>query len=156
MTTNATATTKKRELAEIVADVLGDLAFLVGDEEASERMPEDGWLECGISYRGPMSGRLQCWCTRVFATQLAANLLGIEPEDGSAEAAAHDAVQEFMNVVCGQVVTAWYGREPVFNLTIPTVTPCPGAPGGKTPEHDGWCELSVDDEPFFCAHRPGA
>ncbi len=150
---NPTAT--RTDLATIVADVLGDMAFLVSDDEPAEVPPGSVWLECTITYRGPMSGTLRCWCTRDFAHQLAANLLGLDPDDDEAVAGTTDALCEFMNVTCGQLVTALHGTEPVFDLSIPTVTECSEAPRFDENDHDVACELSVSGEPFYCVYEKG-
>lgn len=138
------------ELGVIIGDVLGDLAFLVGDDEPLHPCEDAAWNECEIEYRGPIQARLRCWCTQAFANQLAANLLGIDENDDQANTSSDDALQEFMNVVCGQLVTAWHGTEPVFNLSIPKVDRNATAPDGTTfgPPHA--CRLSVNNELFYC------
>ncbi len=110
------------DLQTIVSDVLGNLAFLVSDDvDAAAPVNRADALTCTIQYQGPVSGELGCRCTPNFARQLTANLLGLDPADPAAQASAHDAVREFMNVLCGQFVTAVHGHEGVFNLTIPNI-----------------------------------
>ena len=41
---------------------------------------------------------------------------------------AEDAVKEFMNILCGQFVTAVHGTRDVFNLTIPEIVELPQMP----------------------------
>jgi len=141
------------DLAEIVGDVLGDLAFLVGDDEHPEPPPDAVWMECGVSYRGPFGGTLRCWCTRDFAVQLAANLLGLGVDDDNVVDGIGDALGEFMNVVCGQFVTAAHGTDPVFNLSIPTAAECAETPRFEFDDYDLSCALAVSGEPFYCAYR---
>lgn len=150
---NPNLTTQQRELSAIVADVLGNLAFMVSDEEPNEYPPGAVWVECTVTYHGPPNGRLSCWCTRDFAIQLAANLLGIEPDESDALAGAEDAVREFMNVLCGQMVSIWHGSTSVFSLSIPTVRECldlPSACGGPAGQH---CQLSISGEPLYCSYE---
>ena len=149
--TNAAAATA--DLAAIVTDVLGDLAFLVSDDQPREPSPDAAWLECCISYAGPQRGTLRCWCTRGFAVQLATNLLGLEPDDEAVRKGTSDALCEFMNVVCGQLVTAWHGTDPVFNLSIPTVVECREPPQLSFDHRGLACALSVSGEPFYCAYE---
>jgi len=149
----SSTTAARPDLALIVSDVLGDLAFLVGDDESPDVPKDAAWLECRISYQGPFNGTLRCWCTRNFALQLAANLLGLSLEDDEANEGMGDAVCEFMNVVCGQFVTAWYGTDPVFNLSIPSVVECPAAPRLDLGANAGVCALSVSGEPFYCVYE---
>ena len=141
---------KQRDLTGVVSAVLGDLAFMVSDDEPAELPLGAVWLQCEISYGGPAGGTLCCWCTRDFAIQLAANLLGTEPDEGDAQVGAEDAVREFMNVLCGQVVTAWYGTEEIFNLSIPTVRECIDIPTPPAGDPGTCCRLSISGEPFHC------
>ncbi|MGD8453195.1 MAG: chemotaxis protein CheX [Phycisphaerae bacterium] len=151
---NPDLTAPPRDLAAIVGDVLGNMAFMVSDEEPTDFPPGAVWVECTIRYNGPPHGRLSCWCTRDFAIQLAANLLGIEPDEGDALVGAEDAVREFMNVLCGQVVTTWHGSAGVFSLSIPAVRECLDLP--ETPEGGDRkrCALSISGEPFYCTYEP--
>lgn len=111
--------TKTVTLATIFSEVLANLAFMFGDEEMAESSVGETWLETTISYQGPESGTLRFRCTPAFTRLLASNLLGVDPEADDVESKACDAVKEFMNIVCGQMVTALHGDEDVFNLTIP-------------------------------------
>lgn len=106
-------------LTTIFSEVLGNLAFMFTGGDPAEPSPETTWLETTISYDGPATGTLKFQCTSEFGVLLAANLLGINPQDDDAESQAHDAVKELMNIVCGQFVTAIYGIEHVFDLTVP-------------------------------------
>lgn len=141
----------KPALSAVVNEVLGNMAFLIADEEPLEAAAPVDWLQFEINYYGPAAGTLRCWCTLNLAQQLAANLLGTEPQAGEARAAAEDACREFINVLCGQLVTAWYGRQAVFSLTIPKV--CRGA-GAQPPENLGpeCCRVHITGEPLYCQH----
>lgn len=141
------------DLAAVVTNVLEDLAFMVNDEGPPRPTADTLWLECEISYEGPVRGTLRCWCTRAFAVQLAANLLGADPDDGAVHEQIGDALREFMNVVCGQFVTAYHGTGPVFNLTIPTAEDCTLPPIIDTRQDEMACVLSVSGEPFYCVYR---
>jgi CheY-specific phosphatase CheX len=135
---------KSATLTTIFSEVLANLAFMFTDEEQIELSPADAWLETVISYQGPTQGTLRFRCTTDFSILLAANLLGIDPQDEEADAKARDAVKEFMNIVCGQLVTAVHGSENIFNLTIPTITELPEAPDLHADDGSDSATLSVD------------
>lgn len=111
---------KAATLATIFSDVLANLAFMFTDDADTDAQPDEIWLETTIGYRGQACGDLAFRCTRRFTRLLAANLLGVDAEDESTEE-ADDAAKEFMNIVCGQLVTALHGSEEIFNLTIPQI-----------------------------------
>ena len=119
---------KSATMMEIFSEVLANLAFMFSEEEPVDVPAGAVWLETTISYQGPCCGHLTLWCTRDFATLLAANLLGIDPDEQDSQADAEDAVKEFMNIVCGQLVTALHGTEDVHNLTIPVIRELPEQP----------------------------
>ena len=150
--TSQSPATDKPDLVTVVSEVLGDLAFMVTDFEVSEPPAGAVWMQGEVRFYGPTEGIVRCWCTRKFAAQLAANLLGIEPGTGEAQDAAPDAVREFMNVLCGHLVTAWHGTESLFDLSIPNICDGPKAPQSVAAEADSHCWLSLDGEPLLCAY----
>ena len=142
------------DLRTVLSDVLGDLAFMVTESSPTgPSSPGTVWMRGEIAYYGPRRGTLRCWCTRRFATRLGANLLGIEPEEGEAQLASEDAVREFLNVLCGQLVTAWHGTESVFDLTIPTVCESTDSPRVDDASSNA-CYFIVDGEPLYCTYVP--
>ncbi len=142
-------TTDTPDLTTVVMDVLGDLAFMVSDDGRNELPAGTIWMQGEIGYKGSAQGTLRCWCTRAFAAQLAANLLGIEPNAAEAQIGAEDAVKEFMNVLCGQLVTLWHGTADVYTLSIPTVCECTEAPADLDPESPTAGQLCIDGEPLL-------
>ncbi len=147
---------KTRTLTAIFSEVLANLAFMFTDDEQTETGPGDVWLETTISYHGPVSGALRFRCTRSFSVLLAANLLGIDPDDATANRQCEDAVKEFMNIVCGQFVTAMHGPDDVYNLSIPRTVELRGEPDLSD---DGGLEtstLSVDNHTVQLTYGPRA
>lgn len=142
-------------LTTIFSEVLANLAFMFTDEEQVDLSPADTWLETVISYRGPVAGTLRFRCTTDFSVLLAANLLGIDAQDDEADAKARDAVKEFMNIVCGQLVTALYGSEKVFDLTIPQIAELAEAPDLHAAGKVDASTLSVDGFLVQLAHIRG-
>lgn len=145
-------------LTTVLSEVLADLAFMFADDGEREPSVGERWLETSISYKGSVSGSLRLTCTWTFAAQLAANLLGMESGEETNEQEANDAVKEFMNVICGQYVTAVYGTEDVFNLTIPEVLELPIAPDLEEFENssDETALLSVDGQWMKLLHQRSA
>ncbi len=141
-------------LTTVLSDVLANLAFMFTDDGEFEAPVGERWLETSIGYDGPVSGTLQLNCTEPFAVQMAGNLLGMDSDGELTEQESMDAIKEFMNVLCGQYVTAAYGTEDVFNLTIPEVLELPSTPCLDSPE--GYSEdsalLSVDGQWIQVVH----
>ncbi|MBU0718425.1 MAG: chemotaxis protein CheX [Planctomycetes bacterium] len=142
-------------LTAIFSDVLADLAFMFSDDEQPDVRAGDQWLETLIGYEGPHIGTLRLRCTREFSLKLAANLLGIEPDPDSAQEAAKDATKEFMNIVCGQLITALHGTEPVFNLTLPSIHELPETPDFSQKAESQSSTLSVEGQVIQLSYFPG-
>ena len=140
-------------LANVVSDVLGDLAFLVSEDQSPQLPPGAIWIEGCVSYRGPISGQLCCWCTQDLARQLAANLLGLEPDSDSIDGRVYDAVAEFANIVCGQLITTCHGTTGIFDLAVPTALPCAQQPELDFAAGTLHCGFTVAGEPLFCAYQ---
>ncbi|UCG17278.1 MAG: chemotaxis protein CheX [Phycisphaerales bacterium] len=119
---------KTASLAAVVSEVLQNLAFMFTDFYDAEVSSKDIWLETEIGYTGPARGTLRFHCNREFTTLLAANLLGTDPESVDSPAKANDAAKEFVNILCGQLITALHGTEDVFDLTIPRLRELPETP----------------------------
>ena len=147
-TTTATLTT-------VLSEVLANLAFMFTDDGECDVSAGERWLETTIRYDGPVSGTLRLVSTRTFATQMAANLLGVDADENTTEEEAVDAIKEFMNVVCGQYVTAAYGTAGLFNLTIPESAKLTSRPvfGGSEEASDEAARLSVDGQWIEVFHR---
>jgi chemotaxis protein CheY-P-specific phosphatase CheC len=122
------------ELAQVFTDVLEQLAFMFVDEPDSDGPEEPADLAVAtMSFNGPFSGQLSLVVPRAMAPTLAANVLGLDLEDGSITQAPYDALKELLNVTCGNLLTAIAGDEPVFDLTVPEIEERPA---------DDWSELS--------------
>ncbi len=145
---------KTATLASIFSDILTDLAFMFTDDQEADLAPGDTWLETVIGYAGSQCGTLRLRCTRDFSIRLAANLLGIDANDDDAQTKASDAVKEFMNVVCGHLVTTLHGTEEAFNLTIPSIRELPQAPDLSDQDAPHISTLSVDGSRVQLSYTP--
>lgn len=150
MRADTTTLSKEFELRMLVADIFGDLAFLVADEDACALSSATQWMHGVISYRGPHSGTLECWTTPAFARGLAANMLGIDLSEEPAAGSADDALRELLNVLCGNLVTRRFGRDLVFDLGTPAASCDGGVPPAIKSDSPLICCVFVDGEPFFC------
>lgn len=149
------ASQQTTRLTEILSDVLADLAFMMIDDEPVAAPLDDELLETVIAYRGPEEGSLLLHCGREFSVALAANLLGLNPDDPDAGQRSQDAVAEFMNIICGQAVTRLYGTEATFDLTIPKVSTCACFPGPENENDADVAVLNIEGHWVRLLHRAG-
>jgi len=134
---------KTATLREIFSETLANLAFMFTDDDLPFASSGEAWFETSIRYDGPQSGELRLLCDRAFMKDLAGNLLGTDQDDPDADAKGIDAVKELMNILCGQLVTDFYGSDAVFNLSIPECTRLDDPPDLTKPDTEDALTLSV-------------
>ena len=54
-----------------------------------------------------------------LSKEIAANVLGLEPDDDLVREGAGDALKELLNVTCGHILTSLLGTKMVFDLSAP-------------------------------------
>jgi chemotaxis protein CheY-P-specific phosphatase CheC len=142
------ANSHKEILQQVFCDVLENLAFMFGDildEEAST--PSGEAIQAEMCFKGPIEGKLRIAVPKEMCPTIAANVLGIEPDDETSLSDASDALKELLNVTCGHVLTSLMGDEPIFDLTVPEVTQI---------EEEEWADLAAqsDTAAFMVEEHP--
>ncbi len=133
----------KEILSEVFSDVLMKYAFMFGEECQKDELPENGdsYLHAQVRFYGHKSGILGVITAKNLCFEMAANVLGIETEEENSDDEAEDTLEELINIVCGQFLTATFGTEPVFNLFPPSVN--------EIDEDDWWKYVSDNDTVGF-------
>jgi hypothetical protein len=57
-----------------------------------------------------------------MCTDVAANVLGLDPDDKEAKQRGTDAIKELLNVTCGHILTMVAGERAVFDVGVPKVS----------------------------------
>ncbi len=153
--------TRTEVLDDVFSSVLESLAFMFAERaDKGDLPPADGTsLAVRMRFAGPFSGTLALTVPEATCTELAANVMGMEPEDKAAEEHAADALREVLNVTCGQLLTALAGEEPVFDLSVPNADRQPAAHWDATLQQPETLAFLVDESPMlltFTMNAPGA
>jgi chemotaxis protein CheY-P-specific phosphatase CheC len=107
---------------EVFARVLEKQVFLFAEDLAIADIPPGGdWVEARMAFHGPFEGSLSLALPKEVELEIAANFLGKDADDPDVAKCAEDSLKEILNVVCGHMLTALAGEEPVFDLSIPKV-----------------------------------
>ncbi|HEY3293824.1 MAG TPA: chemotaxis protein CheX [bacterium] len=105
-----------------VIHVLETAAFMTvwpWQEADGDLQPPD--TTASMTFAGPTTGILRLSVATDVLPLLTQNILGeLEPGD-SAEEKGRDALKEMLNMICGNLLTAWQGEAPVFNLSPPEI-----------------------------------
>lgn len=129
-------------LTKVFTDVLEQLAFMFADPpESDDPALEEDLVMASMTFHNAFSGRIRLVVPRSMGPVLAANVLGLDPDDEMVTRAPYDALKELLNVTCGNVLTAIAGEEPVFDLTVPDVEELP---------REDWDALRAQDNTVFC------
>ncbi len=108
-------------LIKVLEKVLEQLAFMFAEAvEKGELVGErERYLYATMTFKGHTSGTIGIAITEETGKALANNILGIEEGEEVGEDKSIDALKEFINIVCGQLMTKVFGEGPVFNLSVP-------------------------------------
>jgi len=137
-------------LAQVGVETFEKLAFMfafLADGEPAEQI-EDA-VSAGVVFSGPFSGRVTMNISAALLPELAANMLGLDDEAEVTLEQQYDALKETLNVVCGNLLPAIGGRDPIFNMEMPKVLsqdemPEPEALSLVRLEFDeGECEIAI-------------
>ena len=110
-------------LAEVFCSVLERESFMFGYAvDKDEASPCSSMQRADLTFNGSVvSGIVSIILPEPLTLELAANILGAEPEEDFVKEQAHDALGELLNVLCGQFLTTVKGEDPIFNLGVPQV-----------------------------------
>jgi chemotaxis protein CheY-P-specific phosphatase CheC len=115
-----------RQVAEEMFETLAFM-FPIPPDEA---MPDDQPLRrVQVDFDGYFPGRLYLGVSAAMLAPLATNMLGMD-DFGSepSEAQQADALKELINVLCGNILPAIAGSDPVFNVHAPQQVEGDGRP----------------------------
>ena len=135
---------RRATIIAVFSDVMEQMAFMfaeAAEEEEAPSMGDTGLVQAVMGFEGPFHGTLELVVPRAICEELAANVLGLEPDDEMVTHAPFDALKELLNITCGNLLTALAGETPVFDLTIPEV---------KQLEGNAWNALRTRPGAVYC------
>ena len=140
-----------RILAEVFLDILERTAFMFGEiteiSEVSEIAPES--VHASIAFKGEIEGKIEIVAPCDFCTELAANMLGTDPNDDVAERRGIDSLRELLNITCGNFVTAVTGNRSVTDIRVASTRIIPSSACNELMQESGWTAIMVDENPIL-------
>lgn len=140
------STLTSQRLAELTITTLERTAFVLAepvDEHDAGQLPPRTFY-AGINYHGPSSGTVILSASDGFLCELAASLLGTEPDEVDLNQHGVDAVKELSNIVGGSVILELGGAQCSFSLGLPQVLdPAEAAALAERGEH---CDIESEGE----------
>ena len=111
-----------REVVEnVFCDILERVAFLFADPAKKDEIEGacENYLCANLIFAGPEKGSVSLVVPNSLSKEIAANVLGLEPDDDLVREGAGDALKELLNVTCGHILTSLLGTKMVFDLSAP-------------------------------------
>ena len=84
-----------------------------------------------------------------MCAEIAANVLGIDPEDDLAQEQSVDALKEVLNITCGKMLPVLAGTEPVFDMSLPETLEINADAWTARLNEPGTLSFMVDDSPVL-------
>jgi CheY-specific phosphatase CheX len=110
-------------LMEVTVETLEQLAFIFSF--ADDVDPDAIWAEsvtsCHVTFNGHAQGGLLMLISSAALPELAANMLGLEEDEAPPVDQQKDALQEALNVICGNLLPRIGGVEAVFDIQKPQI-----------------------------------
>jgi two-component system, chemotaxis family, chemotaxis protein CheY len=133
------------------ASVLEKFAFMFSEavEKEEVREPSSDAIGATISFSGPVSGALEMILPAEMCPAVAANVLGVDPDDDMAVKRGEDALKELLNVTCGQVLTGLAGEKAEFTVSMPETCRVDRAQWGERRRRDDTAAFVVDSHPVL-------
>jgi CheY-specific phosphatase CheX len=128
-------------------EVVEQLTFMFGEPtHKSALLDADGdYVLAQISFTGDVTGTLSLAVPGACVPGIAANILGLEPEETEVDAMAADSLGEMLNVISGHVIMAIAGKGADFRLGSPRVVAAtPGFLAARVDDPD-WLGVMLEE-----------
>jgi chemotaxis protein CheX len=145
-------TSKHEEvISRVFCDVIEQLAFMFGESVAPKDLVDAGesFVKVEMGFTGELDGSLWMVLTEEVCPEIAANVLGLDPDDKIAADRSYDAIKEVLNVTCGNLLTSISGEEPIFDLSIPQISHLNGGDWNELINLENAVPILVDDNPVL-------
>lgn len=141
-----------RCLADALLSVLEQVCFMFGERLEERSQAHDSVHEAvqtTMQFSGHRKGTVSLTVPTEMCMELAANVMGVDPDEVHGLENAEDALKEVLNVTCGSLLTAMFGFEPVFDLSIPEVSEIGAHEWRNLGNFMGMVPLTVDEYPVY-------
>ena len=141
----------KDQLSHTFLEVVEQLTFMFGEQMSKDELDAEGteFIVASMSFEGDLAGHLSVAVPVDITVEIAANILGLEPEEVEPEFMRRDALAEMLNVVCGHVIMALEGTDANFKLKSPETKTVDEDMFNKMMLSDDFIGFMLDDNPVF-------
>jgi chemotaxis protein CheY-P-specific phosphatase CheC len=142
----------KQVFIGVLAEILEQFAFVFLEEDPSPPDPPDQgppiWAEIGFSSR-ERSGRFAMATSFALCSEVAQNVLGVDGETDLPCDSSRSALQEMVNIACGNLLARLYGTEEMFEMSVPACRDISAEEWNNMANREGVVCLSAEEEPVL-------
>ena len=138
-------------LSSTFIETMEKTAFIFSDplDKSDFEIVNKKYVSAVISFFGKYRGAIVIAAPEQTSSIIAANMLGLEPEEEESEKKAIDAFTETVNILCGQFLTNAFGQEETFLLSTPVAGVCSVEKVKEMEQGEDAICFSVEGEPFI-------
>lgn len=140
--------TDKELVKKVLTEVAQEFAFMFADDLSELPEAPPPYIKAEMSFSGPYTGKTIIVAPKDLCKTMMNNILGIDEEETDIEVEPKDALCEFLNIFCGNFLTALAGPEPVFELLPPIADEISTEECEKIKRDTNFIEMSLDDYPL--------
>ena len=133
-------------LQRVVVRVLEEAAFVLAEPAPRPPPFEGDVVTATLPFSRPCVGFLRLTAPPECCTAMAANMLGVDPDDPEAAAQGFDALGELANIQCGAILAEIFGRDADILMKLPEVTVGPADIQDSVQPTDTRIALLTDDD----------
>ena len=144
-------TSTREQLSKTFLGVVEQLTFMFGEWVPKADLEADGatFNRATMRFTGDIVGEISVAVPEEITADIAANILGLEPEDIESEEMRLDALAELLNVACGHVIMALAGNDTNFRLEAPTTGQIDEDTYHQMMLNEDYIGFLLDDNPVF-------
>lgn len=136
-------------IKKVLTDVAQEFAFMFADDLLEQQEVNPPYIKAEMFFWGPYTGKAVIVSPEDLCKAMMNNVLGIGEEETDIEVEPKDALCEFLNIFCGNFLTALAGVEPIFELQPPSANEIQEEEWEKLKQDTNFIELSLDDYPIY-------
>ena len=107
-------------LVDSLSEALETMAFMMVMPPEEELPAPEQSIRVDMSFTGPVRGKVELMADLDFTWNLAANVMGLDPDEEEAKLKGTDAFKELVNTVCGVLLPKLASSpKDIFDVSIP-------------------------------------
>lgn len=138
-------------VSQTFTGVVEQLTFMFGEDVDKGELDTEGvaFTSASMTFAGDIAGTVTLVVPTAILGTIAANILGVEPEDISPNTVLADSLGEMLNVICGHLIMDLQGESANFVLGPPRTVAVDGAFVARLCGDDAYLGFLLDDSPVF-------